>query len=172
MVGVETGFTSTQMLCWQVAGPGNRPLQSASQVHPSKLTMVVLSVGPNVGGEDGVVHGAVVVVVKVGRSFITGDNVVVQLVLVGCASFCTQIVWTGSQIVPGVLQSSSHEHPRTSTARVVRATRAKLSENTSALAVVKASTETARNERMGIILVVDVGGKTECWETGNAGCGG
>ena len=91
VVGVETAFTSTQMLCWQVAGPGNRPLQSASQVHPSKLTIVVLSVGANVGGED-VVHGAVVVVVKVGRSFITGDNVGVQLVLVGCASFWTQIL--------------------------------------------------------------------------------
>jgi len=165
VVDVETAFTSTQMLCWQVAGPGNRPLQSASQVHPSR------SVGANVGGEV-VVHGAVVVVVKVGRSFITGDNVGVQLVLVGCASFWTQILWTGSQMLSGIVQSASHEQPTTSTASVVRATRVKLSENMSALAALKASTETARNERMGRILVVDVGGKTDCWDKGSAGYGG
>ena len=163
VVLVETAFTSTQMLCSQVAGPEKRPLQSSSQEHPSKSAIVVLDVGSRVGGGEDVVHGAVVVVVKVGRSFITGDRVVVQLVLVACASFCTQILWTGSQTVLP-LQSASQEHPRgiSTAAIVVRATRLKLSENMSALAALKAMTETARNESVGLILGVDVvGGKTD-----------
>jgi hypothetical protein len=75
-------------------------------------------------------------------------------------------------MLPGIVQSASHEQPTTSTASVVRATRVKLSENMSALAALKASTETARNERTGLILVVDVGGKTDCEDKGRAGCGG
>lgn len=49
---------------------------------------------------------------------------------------------------------------------VVRATRLKLCENVSALAtVLKAMmADAVRIERTGLILVVDVGGKTDCWE--------